>query len=176
MRACQIVATTSLRSSASLALRLQARVHIRRCAPDVDDKDVGGQLGGEDLDAGEHRVGVAARTSRHEPGAPAQPLAADDMPEEDLADRRARWLGWMTPIWGSTLSVTVTGTFRRRAPTGLRLAARALPARTTGMPEPGPGERSGVVEQDGGIAAIGAADEQDDVGPAGRQRGELAPW
>ena len=81
--------------------------------------------------------------------------------------------GATTPIRGSTLSVT---TWRRpvdasRAATSVGRVGVA--GDDDGCGEPRPGDPLGVVQQHVGVAAVGAADEQHEVGCGRPQRGDV---
>ena len=72
--------------------------------------------------------------------------------------------GASRPMSGSTLSARVTGRppSRRTAATSSRTAA--LPASTTGTDRSAPASGGRVVPEHRGLAAVGPADQQDDVG------------
>ena len=76
-----------------LALRGDHRVDVGRRPADVDDEHVAAHDVGEHLDAAEHGVRRGGLDQLGEPAAAGEPLAADDVGEEGLADGGARRLG-----------------------------------------------------------------------------------
>ena len=150
--------------AAVLGVELDDAVHVGGRAADVDDDDVTGpavlvvEAAGEQLDAGQHDVGRRAAHHRGEGaaagvGAAAEVLAADDVAQEDLADRPARAVGGehadarhdvvgehvRRPRAGRAAPRPGAATRRcrppRRAPaTAARPGSRASPSSTSALP------------------------------------------
>ena len=98
VRVTGVVATTSRERPASSGSSSTTLVDVGGGAADVDDDDVAvsgrpRRAPRQQLDAGEDHVGGGAADHRREVGAAAEVLAADDVGEEQLPDRRPGRLG-----------------------------------------------------------------------------------
>ena len=82
--------------------------------------------------------------------------------------------GASTPIRGTTLSARTWGVPASSRSAAIVACDSTLPATTTGPGHGGPREEVGVALEHLGVAAVGAADQQHDVGLRGPQVGELA--
>ena len=103
---------------------------------------------GEQLHPGQHRVRGGRPDQRREPRARAtaacrRSRAAGTPPGSPPAPAPGR----STPMRGSTLSVTVTGTPAAGSSAVSSSRTSALPASTTGTRQPGPGQPARVVQQ-----------------------------
>jgi hypothetical protein len=156
------------REARLLGVDLDDRVHVGRRAADVDHDDVphaGPHLvepAGQQLDAGQHDVRGGAADHRGEVGPLAEVLAADDVGEEDLADRGAGRVGRQHP----DLRYDVVGEHVRQARedrahlvAGVDVARhdhRAAPPRRHQVTR--------CPEQHLAVAAVGPPGQQHDVG------------
>ena len=153
-----------------LPLRRDDGVDVGRRAPDVDDEQVATGDLGEHLDAPEHRVGGGRADELGEAATSREALAADDVGEEGLADGAARRLGRDDP----DARQDVVGD-DEPAPGGLEerghlRASVDVPGDDDRGAEPRLRQSRRVVEQHVGVAAVGATDEEDEVG-SGRPQG-----
>ncbi len=156
-----------------LALGRDDGVDVGRRAADVDDEHVLAARLGQHLDPAQHRVGGGGAHELGEPAAAREALAADDVPQEDLADGGARAVGG--DLADARQDVAGDGEAPSR-----RLELGADGVRGVGVAgdhdrggDPGPGQAAGVVQEDVGVAPVGAADEEDEVGPVGAQGGDV---
>ena len=154
----------------SLGVDLDDAVHVGGGAADVDDHHVAGarvllvEAVGEQLDAGEHEVGGGAADHRREVGTRAEVLAADDVGQEHLPDRRAGGVGRQHP---DPRDDVVGQHVRHRAEDLRDLVADLDVAGHDDRTAPAAGHQGpGGVEQRLGVAAVGATGQQHHVGPA----------
>ena len=151
-----------------LALWRHDRIDVGGRPSDVDDQHVADPLDacgavGEHLDTRQHRVGRRGPHESREVGARRETLAADHVTDEDLADRLASRLGVEPPddrqhVGGGVDGLPAVAQQRRDLVTDVDVAGG-----DDGHPQLARGQRCRVVQQDLGVAAIGAADQQHDV-------------
>ena len=160
---------------AVLGVELDDGVHVGRRTSDVDDDDVAGtgvlvvEPAGQQLDAGQHDVGrrAADEVGEGRPRASARLLRC--LPpitwrQEHLADRRPRAAGCEhADPRHDVVGQDVRGAARARV-AATSVCASTLPATTTGRSQPSAANASAALDRRLGVAAVGAAGEQHDVG------------
>ena len=143
--------------------------------PHVDDEHVAVGGVGQHLHAPQHDIRGGRLHHLHELAAAREVLATDDVVEERGPDGGAGALGRDD----ADLRKDVVGDLEAAACRGQQLGdllRRVGVARHHDRRgDPHAGEALGVVQQHVGVAAVGAADEQDDVGPGGAQRVHVLP-
>ena len=151
-------------------------VHVRRRPTDVQGHHVpvrpggGGQDVGDDLDPREHRVGGRTRDEPGEPAPARQALAPDHVGDEDLPDRAP---GRPRVQHADPGDDVVGGQHHpaAHAQQGGRLRGRLrVPGEDDRDARAGPAQDTGVVQQDLGIAPVGPADHEHDIGARRHQR------
>ncbi len=156
-----------------LALRGDHRVDVGRRPADVDDEHVAAHDVGEHLHAAEHGIRRGGAHQLGEPAAAGEPLAADDVGQEGLADGGARRLGRDDPDAGQHVGrddVPAPG----RGQQGRDLVGRlGVAGHDDRCGQPRLGDALGVVQQHVGVAAVGAAHEEHEVGGCRPQRRDV---
>ena len=153
-----------------LALRGDHRVHVGRRTADVDHQDVSPDHLGEHLDAAQHGIRRRCLDELGETATTGQALAADDVGEEGLADGGARRLRRHDPdarqhVVCHDEPPPRRGEQRRDLVRGIRVARDDDRRRESGLGQP-----LRVVQQHPGVASVGAADEEDEIGGCRPQR------
>jgi hypothetical protein len=154
-----------------LGVELHDAVHVRGGTSDVDDDGVPRDLR-QQLDAGQDDVGRRALDHGQEVVLAAQVLPADDVGEEELTDGGARPFGSQHSDAGHDVGREddrVVGEELGDLGLGVHVA------RDHDRTGPDRGEGTGAGEDRPGVAAVGPAGQQHDVGLAGRDAGEVVP-
>ena len=147
-----------------LTLRCDDRVDVGRRAADVDDEDIAADDLGEHLDASEDYVRRGGEDHVGEGPALGQTLPADDVVEEGRPDRGAGAGRRDLPDSGDDIGgELVPATCGGENPAHL-IGCIGVASDDDRCLDPGTGQAVGVVEEHCRVAAIGATDQQNEVG------------
>ena len=145
------------------------RIDVGRGPADVEDQHVPLDGSGERLDSGQHRIGSCSTNHRGELWALGQMFAPDDVTQEHRPDGAASAVRVdHADLREHVVSQDETPSGRLQS-TGHLGADRQVAGHHHRGIQPSFGQPGSVVPQHLGVATVGPAHQQDDVGPGGPQ-------